>query len=137
LRERICELWGDTTQLDEIRELAAKNRRKLEALYRRLMALMDSELYREIPRRAEVADELQMTNIFTNDEDYRYVALLWREYVRTEANKTLSPSQHYQNYQQLCQGFDNFCGLLIIRAFNQLKFVLHESVTFQKGCFLN
>jgi len=136
LRERISTLWGNAEQVNESNRLAKKTLKTLEALYHRIMALKDSDLYREIPHRAQVADRLKMTNIFTNDDNYRHVALLWRECVKTEANQSLSAKQSYQNYQQLCQSFDNFCGLLMTHALKQLKFVPNAPYSLQKGCQL-
>jgi hypothetical protein len=60
-------------------ELAAHTTAKLEAMYVRVLGLIDSPLYRAVPRGALVTG-LKYTNIFLNDRDYRKVALLWKRW---------------------------------------------------------
>ncbi|MFC1580060.1 DUF2357 domain-containing protein [Thermodesulfobacteriota bacterium] len=121
-RDRIFTLWGEMMDAGEGREKAEHTLRQLERLKYRLMGLMDSPLYKEIPRRAAVSNRLKMTNIFSNDPHYRHVAELWRRWSRHGILKSRSRRQVYQDHQSLCRYFDNFCLLLALRALNQLGF---------------
>lgn len=98
----------------------------LEGLKFRVMGLMDSPLYREIPRLAYVAPTLRTTNILSNDQNYRRVAKLWRECVRAGLANTKSPGDVYREAQDLCHGMDHFSMLLVIRALDQLGYEVSE-----------
>ena len=77
-RQRISKLWGEAIDANETRKRAQATLEELERLKYRLMGLMESPLYRDVPRRADVAPTLQTTNILANDQNYRRVAELWR-----------------------------------------------------------
>ncbi|MSQ84700.1 MAG: DUF2357 domain-containing protein, partial [Myxococcales bacterium] len=74
---RIGQLWSTTLEdntADELRETLGA----LDRAQRSLQQLLDSQLYRNVPRRHSVAVSLNPTNILINDQHYRKVALLWR-----------------------------------------------------------
>lgn len=117
---RISKLWGEAWEADHGREVAEQTLRRLERLLFRLLRLMDSPLYRQVPRSAQVPRALQMTNLLSNDANYRGVARLWHHWSLLAAPQALSPRQLHHRYQELRRGFDAWCMLLLVRACGQL-----------------
>lgn len=119
---RISRLWGESIDENEGRHKAESALKQLEWLKYKVMGLRDSPLYENIPRRAFVPTTLKNTNILTNDQHYRRVAELWREWAQTGAGRTKSPSEVHGEAQCLCQGLDAFAMLLVVRALDTLGY---------------
>ena len=109
-----------------VQKKAEDTLKTLEGLKCRVMGLMDSPLYREVPRLAYVASTLRITNILSNDQNYRRVAKLWREWVRAGFANTKSPADVHCETQALCRGTDHFSMLLVIRALDLLGYEVIE-----------
>ena len=121
-RDRIFKLWGEHFDESEGYLRAEETMKKIESLRYRILRLKNSFLYRSVPRQMMVSNTLKMTNIFSNDQHYRHVAILWREWSKCGAVHIETPIQIYQKYQDLCHGFNRFCMLLVLRALEQLRF---------------
>jgi hypothetical protein len=121
-RNRVCALWGQTVDADERRRRADATLQELERLQYELLRLMDSVLYKGVPRRAQVGNAITLTNILRNDVHYRHVATLWQEWATFDRTQVRTPAEVYQGYQRICRGFDAFCLLLVIRALDQLRY---------------
>lgn len=119
---RMSELWGESIDANEGRRKAEATLRELEWLKYKVMGLLGSPLYEEVPRRAFVPTTLKSTNILTNDQHYRRVAELWREWARTGAGRTQSPAELNMEAQRLSRGLDAFTMLLTIRALHTLGY---------------
>ncbi|MDF1552525.1 MAG: hypothetical protein P1P84_05650 [Deferrisomatales bacterium] len=119
---RISELWGKSIDANEGRRKAEAALRELEWLKYKVMGLLGSPLYEDVPRRAYVPTTLKSTNILTNDQHYRRIADLWREWARTGAGRTQSPSELHAEAQRLCRGLDSFVMLLTVRALHTLGY---------------
>ena len=95
---------------------------EIEALKYRIQGLMDSFLYERVAVRAQVPDQIKMTNILANDSNYRNVSRLWMEWLRHGrprlAIETLADI--YRRLQVFGQDFDDYCLLLVIRDPDQL-----------------
>lgn len=119
---RMSQLWGESIDANEGRRKAEDALEKLEELKYRLMGLFGSPLYEEVPRRAHVVTTLKSTNILANDQHYRRVAELWREWARTGAVRTQSPAELHAEAQRLSRGLDAFAMLLTVRALDTLGY---------------
>ncbi len=119
---RMSQLWGESIDANEGRRKAEVALKDLEALKYRLMGLLGSPLYEEVPRRAHVATTLKTTNVLTNDQHYRRVAELWREWARTGAGRTQTPAELHAEAQRLSRGLDAFAMLLAVRALDTLGY---------------
>ncbi|MBE9212878.1 hypothetical protein IQ247_09255 [Plectonema cf. radiosum LEGE 06105] len=110
---RICTLWGN--DYDGAAELkkAQTTLQELSQLKYKLQGLMGSDLYKAIPQRTVVANTLKRTNILVNDQHYRYVDLLWREWSRINSGQIKNSRQIFEENQKLLRGFESFCLLLI------------------------
>lgn len=121
---RIMKLWGERLDSDGARKTAIDTLEFVKGQYYRLMGLMDSPLYIEIPRFSFENSGLRMTNILANDQNYRRVALLWKAWADNHKDRKLSTVERYRETQAVCQGMDRFGMLLIIRALGQMKYSL-------------
>lgn len=119
---RMSQLWGESIDANEGRRKAEFGLRELETLKYRLMGLLGSPLYEEVPRRAHVATTLKTTNVLSNDQHYRRVAELWREWARLGGARTQSPAEIHSEAQSLSRGVDAFAMLLAIRALGALGY---------------
>ncbi len=120
--ERICSLWGEQFEADERVKITEKTLAYLRNLQSNLRGLIDTELYQSIPPRVYVGTSLKMTNILVNDQHYRHVAFLWREWVKFGGVNQKNALQVFQENQALCRGFEAFCFLLIARALDGFNF---------------
>lgn len=119
---RMSQLWGDSIDANEGRRKAEVALEELQVLKYRLMGLLGSPLYEEVPRRALVAATLRSTNVLTNDQHYRRVAELWREWSHLGAGRTQSPAELHAEAQRLSRGLDAFAMLLAVRALDTLGY---------------
>jgi hypothetical protein len=120
LQNRVYTLWGEAVQDDQIESYARETLEKLQNLEYLLLGLIGSVLYKHVPRRAQVADHLTMTNILLNDPYYRSVGLAWQEWAQHGAVKQKSTWEKYQDYQDTCRGFNRFCLLLVVRGIHSV-----------------
>ena len=119
-QKRVYQLWGDSLDAGEARRKAERTLEQLKFLKYSVSGLMDSVLYREVPRRAFVSTTLTMTNILANDAHYRRVAELWLAWARLGLEMSPRPDKHFEELQELCHCFAEFSLLLVIRGLDQL-----------------
>ena len=119
---RISKLWGESIDANEGRRKAEATLKELERLKYKLMGLHGSTLYEEVPRRAFVPTTLKSTNVLANDQHYRRVVELWREWARTGAERIQSPKELNKEAQHLCRSMDAFSVLLTLRALDILGY---------------
>ncbi len=118
-RDRLFSLWGEAVADESATRTARATQRRLEAIHLRVLAMLDSTLYRGIPRSARVTG-LRFTNIFLNDANYRQVAEMWREWSKKGLERQLSDQARYHRGQRACEGMLLFAQVLIARALRQL-----------------
>lgn len=137
--KRVLQLWGNSIDANEGRRKAERTLNELEWLKYKLMGLMNSTLYREVPRRSYVPTTLRMTNILASDQHYRHVAELWHEWGKSSSAKIKSPKELLNAFQELCGGVDKFAVLLVIRALDELGYEPSElgiEYSLKPGCIL-
>ena len=88
----------------------------MKQLQYKLRGLLDTELYRTIPKQATVGDTLKRTNILIDDRHYRYVDRLWQAWMPWKRGHRQTPQQIFETYKQGFKGFEAFCLLLVSRA---------------------
>lgn len=119
-QKRVYQLWGDSLDAGEARRKAERTLEQLKFLKYSVSGLMDSVLYREVPRRAFVSTTLTMTNILANDVHYRRVAEVWLAWARLGLEQSPRPDKHFEEMQELCRCFGGFALLLVVRGLDQL-----------------
>jgi hypothetical protein len=127
-RDRLYSLWAGAVQDNAAADVAVHTQARLDALYIRVLGLLDSPLYRAVPHGAPVSG-LRYTNIFSNDPHYRKVATLWKHWTELGAERPLSDQQVYKRQQSVCSAMSWFSWLVAVRAADQLH--LHPEASFQ------
>jgi hypothetical protein len=127
-RDRLYALWAGAVQDDAAADVAVHTQARLDALYIRVLGLLDSPLYRAVPHGAPVSG-LRYTNILSNDPHYRKVATLWKRWTELGAERPLSDQQVYERQQSVCSAMSWFSWLVVVRAAEQLH--LQPEASFQ------
>lgn len=120
--ERILELWGEALEDGGQLEHAQAVYRRIMALRRRVLALKDTLLYREIGGARGQRLQLRMTNVLIHDEVYRRIAELWVAWEDHIRSLSADPEIRWQQDQDAAQGFERFVFLVIVRALESLGF---------------
>lgn len=116
---RIFDLWGEAWEASHGKDAAERTLRRLERLLYRILGLMHSPLYRNVPREAQVPRSLRSTNLMVNDTNYRGVGRLWHCWSKL-APGAMSPAQLYRRHQAVQRAFGAWCMLVLVRASQQL-----------------
>ncbi|MEA5476736.1 DUF2357 domain-containing protein [Pseudanabaena galeata UHCC 0370] len=120
-RERICHLWGENFDAAPQLKVAEVTLNFLEQIKQKLLTLTDTDLYKAIPRSAEVESTLRNTNILIGDRHYREIAKLWREWSKWLSKRSKTAQQLFDFYQQTINGFDAFCCLLCSKVLTKTE----------------
>ena len=113
---RIMSLWAETLD-SKTEEDLKRTIRQVERAQRELQSLLDSPLYRHIPRRATVPVSLRPTNILVNDPHYRKVAALWRAWAKYGHKRQETRRERLERRQREAGAWDQFVYHLVVRAF--------------------
>lgn len=116
---RVMSLWAETLD-SKTEEDLKRTIRQVEKVQRDLQSLLDSPLYRHIPRRASVAVSLRPTNILVNDPHYRKVAALWRAWAKYGHKRHETRKERLERRQREARAWDRFVHHLAARAFGAL-----------------
>jgi len=112
-RARLCHLWGDNfDHAPQLKSTVETTLNFLKQIKQKLLSLTDTDLYKAIPRNAQIDNTLKNTNILVSDRHYREVATLWREWSKWQTKQKKTSQQLFDFYQQSINGFDIFCFLL-------------------------
>jgi len=120
-RDRLYELWAHAVSNESSSEFVSQAEFRINSLFLRASALLDSPLYRGIPRGAFVGG-LRRTNIIVNDSAYRRAALLWQRWAELRITRRRSDEQVYQRQQAVCAAMARYGYLVVVRAIEQLHF---------------
>jgi hypothetical protein len=120
-RTRICRLWGENFDAAPQLNVAKETLNFLQQIKQKLLTLTDTDLYKAIPRGAEVEGTLRNTNILIGDRHYREIAKLWREWSKWRSKRSKTAQQLFDFYQQTINGFDAFCCLLCSKVLTKTE----------------
>jgi hypothetical protein len=120
-RERICHLWGENFDAAPQLKVAEVTLNFLEQIKQKLLTITDTDLYKAIPRSADVEGTLRNTNILIGDRHYREIAKLWREWSKWRSKRSKTAQQLFDFYQQTINGFDAFCCLLCSKVLTKTE----------------
>ena len=116
---RVTTLWGDVFN-DETSEMIKENYKWLTGLRDRVLALLDSPLYRHVPRTERVPPALNITNILSNDANYRQTARLWRLWARFGYVRPETREERLARRAREGSAWDGFVLQLVTRALHAL-----------------
>jgi hypothetical protein len=115
LVQRLSGLWDaklTAAASDERPEALAA---QLEGVRRRVSAILGSDLYRAVPRLADVGGTLLTTNVLASDQDYRRLPPLWDGLI-SASDEQIDDEEWYRREQARCENFELYCRLLALRA---------------------
>ena len=123
-QNRVYHLLAEAVDADQMQANTRKTRQMLERLHRQIMMIFDQVLLKSIPKqtRDQVPPIVRTTNILVKDRHYRFVNLLWREWLSQHYMRPKTSQEIQRELQDLCAGFDRYCMLMIIRALDLLNF---------------
>ena len=135
-QNRIYSLYEKAVSDKNFKIIIDDNLITLGGLLQQAFSWIDAQLYKSIPPRSRtrVPSTVRITNILNNDRHYRYVNLLWREYLNDKPEKAKTNLQVQQELQELCFGFDRYCFLIVCRAMQQLGYTPSAKISIQRGC---
>lgn len=123
-QQRIYNLMGESVGLLQLQSQTQSFLHFIEGLYSRIVVLLNSQVYKEInaQERDQVPDEVRNTNILVNDRHYRFVNLLWKEYLKKNPHRSKTMPEITKEQQDLCQGFYRFSRLIICHSLDALGY---------------
>lgn len=124
-KERIYQLWADMVVEEGEAAAVRQSLHVLRRIRRTLLGLLDSPLYRAVPRHASVSGELKPTNILASDPHYREVAALWRACAGRQGLRPPLPAERHRRQQQDVLDFALFARLLVVHALTACGFEVH------------
>lgn len=119
---RILSLWSEALEDGHELEHAEAVQRKIVALRRRILALKNTLLYREIGGHRQDRMQLRMTNVLSHDEVYRRVAELWIAWEDHMRSLGGDPDVRWRQEQDAASGFERFVFLVVVRALDALGY---------------
>lgn len=122
LSNKIFELWGKTFTTDQALLELEDTKLKLSELLNQVRGLTQGELYKRVPRNAQVPGRIRPTNILTHDQHYRHLLPLWNT-LQIERNRdNLTPAEALEMQQKQQRFYCEYCRLVVVRALSQLHF---------------
>jgi len=112
---RLSLLWDTRLTAAATDERPAVFAARLESVRRRVSAILGSDLYRAVPRLADVGSTLLTTNVLASDQDYRRLPPLWENLV-TAFDEGIDGAEWHRREQRRCENFELYCRLLVLRA---------------------
>jgi len=125
--DRISSLWSAIYKDSSLSRSTHDLRDQLASVRRNIIGLKQSILYKSIPRKREIKQELHHTNIFENDPHYREVAQLWRAWHESGESKEQDEEVIFISWQKAHRDFSSFCRLLISRSLNDIGWKLQST----------
>ncbi|ACN14589.1 hypothetical protein HRM2_14800 [Desulforapulum autotrophicum HRM2] len=125
LRNSLFSLWGETfTSMESVSLVRCKIERvqkRLKEYSKSIKGLIQGNLYNRVPRNAQVASKIQLTNILAHDQHYRFIVKLWNSSLEGN-DKNILPEEKYKKNMALQLAYINYCKLLIVRSLKELGY---------------
>lgn len=122
-REELCALWGKALSPADTKALFEKSDsalRILRRLMRKVGSLLQSNLYKRIPRSARVPDQIRQTNILDHDQHYRHLTGLWHLHQVQAVEIAKTPSEIHNRNRQLHADYVAYLGMMLRRVLRDM-----------------
>jgi hypothetical protein len=119
---RLGALLGNAFDAHRGYAVVERARDSLVAVRARLRGLRDSVLYRQVPRRSNIAGALRVTNVLAADQHYSRVAKLWRLFHTESVERIPTADAIYRDRQSEIDEYEQFCALTLCWSLWQLGF---------------
>lgn len=147
LREKLCKLWGEATELSEgdTESVLDKSNHAIEELRlakRKIGLLRHSDLYNKVPRSAKVPAELRNTNILNHDQHYRHLKPLWHLHQRINGTTEMTPEDVLRVRQREFHHFSLYLRMMVQRVLRGVRQITptgtNDGFTFagESGCLV-
>jgi len=137
LAGRISSLWGEIYEDSALSSATHDLRDQLASVRRNIIGLKQSILYKNIPKKREIKQEIHHTNIFDNDPHYREVAELWRALRESRESQEQDEDSIFSSWQKANQDFSSFCRLLACRSAHDIGWKLQATGNSPLGASLS
>lgn len=124
LRNRICALWGENYQNDDINTQLDSSKEALDIIEKQLKVIKGLKqvgLYTKMPSYTHIPNQLRRTNILNHDEHYQHLPKLWDKLNQYEQNAP-SPEQEQQWARDFQNDYEDYIALLIERTVESYQF---------------
>lgn len=118
LRNRICSLWGENYQNDDLNTQLDSSKEALDIIEKQLKVIKGLKqvgLYTQMPSYTHIPNQLRRTNILNHDEHYQHLPKLWDKLNQYEQD-VLNPEQEQQWARNFQNDYEDYIVLLIERA---------------------
>lgn len=124
LRDRICVLWGENYQNDDLNTQLDSSKEALDIIEKQLKVIKGLKqvgLYTQMPSYTHIPNQLRRTNILNHDEHYQHLPKLWDKLNQYEQD-ALSPEQEQQWARDFQNDYETYILLLIERVVEDYQF---------------
>lgn len=126
LRRRLCTLWGDAMKdsaTEKALETSAHAIKVLSQAKRKIGLIRQGDLYKKVPRSAQVPAQLKHTNILVHDQHYRHLRTLWHLHQARNADMEQSPQEIHAANRQSLEDFAVYLRMMIDRVLSDMHLV--------------
>lgn len=126
LRRRLCTLWGDAMKdsaTEKALETSAHAIKILGQAKRKIGLLRQGDLYKKVPRSAQVPAQLRHTNILVHDQHYRHLRTLWHLHQTRTAEIEQSPQEIHASNRRLFDDFLVYLRVMLDRVILDMPLV--------------
>jgi hypothetical protein len=126
LRRRLCTLWGDAMKdsaTEKALETSAHAIKVLSQAKRKIGLIRQGDLYKKVPRSAQVPVQLKHTNILVHDQHYRHLRTLWHLHQARNADMEQSPQEIHAANRQSLEDFAVYLRMMIDRVLSDMHLV--------------
>lgn len=126
LSRRLCTLWGDAMKdsaTEKALETSAHAIRVLNQAKRKIGLIRQGDLYKKVPRSAQVPAQLRHTNILIHDQHYRHLRTLWHLHQTRTADMEQSPQEIHAASRRSLEDFAVYLRMMIDRVLSDMPLV--------------
>ena len=126
LRRRLCKLWGDAMKdsaPEKALETSAHAIEVLSQAKRKIGLIRQGDLYKKVPRSAQVPAQLRHTNILVHDQHYRHLRTLWHLHQTRTADMEQSPQEIHAANRRSLDDFAVYLRMMIDRVLSDMPLV--------------
>jgi hypothetical protein len=119
-QDRLARLWGSQPPGEDLRERLTQRREAVEGLLLATTRFKAAPLYQGVPRQARVRWPIHVTNLLSDDPNYRAVRDVWFEWWR-ERGDAHTPDERRAAKLRQGSDFEESAWLTVVHAMKRLR----------------
>ncbi|MBE9396816.1 hypothetical protein IOQ59_06010 [Pontibacterium sp. N1Y112] len=131
LSRKLYSIWGETFTNDgaalEALDSLEKTLKQLQKQHQSIRGLIQQKFYRLIPKSAQVAGQVEQTNILSHDQHYRHLPKIWNTLRKENHNDNLTPEETLEANVRKQAAYFDYCGSVVFRALKELGYNIVQS----------